>query len=288
MKKNYKLILSILFLFYSQQLLAQDDLLSSLKEEVKTETKVSSTFKGIKIINGESVETRRKNSLVFLISHRFGNVSDGASELFGLDNSNIRFGLDYSLSNDFTVGLGRSSYQKVYDGFLKYKILKQGSNFPLTVTAYSNLSIQTMGAPEGKTIAFSDRVSYAYQILIARKFSKRFSMQISPSLIHHNLSLTSDTENDTYAVGFGARYKLSKRISLNAEYFLRLNNKIENNYDAFALGVDIDTGGHVFQLHITNAQSMLATGFVPQTTSNFFKGDIHLGFNISRTFSVKK
>ena len=275
------------FLSISNSVFAQDDLLAEL--EKKQEPLITfSTFKGTRTINGQSIETRKKKTMVFIISHRFGKMSDGVSELFGLDQANVRFGLDYSISDDFTVGIGRSSFQKVYDGYLKYKILKQSSKSPITITAFTDLSVQTLKAPEGSSIDFGHRLSYAHQILIARKFSKRFSFQLSPTLIHQNLTTTPDSENDTYAMGFAARYKLSKRVSLNSEYFWRMNNRTENYYDAFALGVDIETGGHVFQLHITNAQSMVATGFVPGTTGNFFDGNIHLGFNVTRAFSFGK
>ena len=293
MKKN-KLIsfVVLLVLMLTSYTYAQDDLLSQLQsEESNKPKKIEATFKGTRIINGHSVEVRSAKILQFIISHRFGTLNGGAYELFGLDESSIRIGLEYGVTDNFDVGLGRSSFGKDFDFFAKYKLASQttgGSSFPVTITAFGSTTINSLRNenPE-RMLEFKHRVSYVGQILIARKFSDALSLQITPTYIHRNLVPTEEDDNDLLSVGFGGRMKLTKRLSINAEYFYQIND-IEslNTNDAFAIGVDIETGGHVFQLNFTNARSMIESGFITETADDFFDGDIRFGFNISRVFQL--
>ena len=255
-----------------------------------TDTVAEATFKGTRIVNGHSVALWHEGALGFIISHRFGRLNGGAYEFFGLDDANIRLGLEYGITDFLNVGVGRNSFQKTYDGYLKLRLLQQQSGrktIPVTVVGFSSLAINTLKNAE-QDLPFSARVDYTYQLLIARKFSSRLSLQLTPTLVHRNLVERREIPNDLYALGLGGRWKFNSRVSLNAEYFLRLNAETEPLYnDAFALGVDIETGGHVFQLHLTNAQSMIEEGFITETTGDFFSGDIHFGFNISRVFQLK-
>ncbi|MEL7002731.1 MAG: DUF5777 family beta-barrel protein [Bacteroidota bacterium] len=270
--------------------MAQDDLLSQLQSDQQNETKkVEATFKGTRIINGHSVEVRSARILQFIISHRFGRVNSGASELFGLDESSIRIGLEYGVTDNFDLGLGRSSFNKDFDFFAKYKLVSQQTGkaaFPLTITGFTSMTINSLenNNPE-RDLRFEHRVSYVGQVLIARKFSDNLSIQVTPTYIHRNLVPTEDDDNDLFSVGFGGRAKITKRLAINAEYFYQVNT-IEslNSNDAFAIGVDIETGGHVFQLSFTNARSMIETGFISETSDDFFDGDLRFGFNISRAF----
>ena len=270
------------------QMFAQDDLLESLQQEEDQleDQAVIATFKGTRLINGHTVELRGQNELAFIISHRFGRLNDGAYNLFGLDEAGIRLGLDYGLTNRLNIGIGRSSFQKVYDGFLKYKILQQGMGpgaSPLSAVAFASAAVTTLSSPND--LSFSNRTTYTWQLLLARKFNERLSLQLMPTLVHRNLVLTEAEDNDIYVLGAGGRYKLSKRVALNLEYYYQFNQLVQEfNYNALAIGFDIETGGHVFQLHLTNARSMQERGFITQTSGNFFKGDIHFGFNISRVF----
>lgn len=284
-----KKYLFVLIFIIPGTLLAQDSLLSILEQENVVEVEyLQATFKGTRLINGHSTEVRKKGVLDVLISHRFGRINGGAYELFGLDQASIRIGADYGLSNKINIGIGRSSFEKTYDGFLKYKILRQSKgnrNMPINMVAFSSVALSTLKSePE---LDVSLRLSYTYQLLFSRKFSSNFSLQLSPSMIHKNYIETGTTENTIYALGAGGRLKLTKRLSLNAEYFYQFNKHESNFYtNVFAIGFDIETGGHVFQLHFTNAQAMIEKGFITETSDDFFNGDIHFGFNISRTFQL--
>jgi len=287
-----KKILYILpFLIFSVTASAQN-LMSILEDETPVETTtVSATFKGTRIINGHSIENRKQGVLEFLISHRFGRINDGIDQLFGLDESNIRFALEYALTDDLTLGLGRSSFEKTLDGFAKYRLLKQTTGVkptPVSISVFGSIIRKTIKnyAPDEKP-NFSDRLYYTSQLLIARKFSDKFSLQLTPTYIHKNSVQKNQDPHDIFAIGTGARMKLSKRVSFNAEYFYTINPlKSIDTKNSFAVSVDIETGGHVFQIMLSNAITMVENSFITETTDSFFKGDIHLGFNISRAFQV--
>ena len=289
MKINRNHLTAFLFLLLLpfSTALAQDDLLQALEQQEQEEGYYTlATFKGSRLINGHSVEMRKRKELDFIISHRFGRLNSGVYTLFGLDESNVRLGLDYGLNNRLNIGIGRNSFQKVYDGFIKYKLLRQGEGkgmAPLSVVAFASAAVKTLRSPRDLTL--SNRMAYTWQLLLARKFSERLSLQLMPSLLHRNLVLTEQEANDLFALGAGGRFKLSKRIALNLEYYYQLNqHSQEANHNALAIGFDIETGGHVFQLHFTNARAMHEQGFIAQTNGNFAEGDIHFGFNISRVF----
>jgi len=283
-----KILLISSLLLFSLANFAQDlDAMLDQEEQNKTEV-VTATFKGTRIVNAHSVETRKKGSLEFLISHRFGRLNSGFYELFGLDNSNIRFGFEYALTDNLSVAVGRSSFEKTYDGYFKYKLLKQkrgAKSFPFTVTLFGSLTEKTLKdyQPDSKP-TFTNRLTYTSQIMMARKISSGLSLQLTPTYIHFN-TVQSGDDNDIFAIGIASRIKVSNRVSINAEYFYTINPLTSiKTYNSIALGVDIETGGHVFQLILTNSIAMIEKGFIAETTGNFFKGDIHFGFNISRTF----
>ncbi len=270
------------------------DLEAILEQEAPDTTlQVAGTFNGTRLLNGHSVETRKNGILEFLISHRFGRVNSGFDELFGLDDSNIRFGFEYALTDDFTLALGRSSFEKTFDGYLKYRLLHQKTGdkpFPFSLTVFGSATEKTLKdyLPENKP-SFSDRLTYTGQVLLARKFSPNLSLQFAPTFVHFNTVTEPEDPHDMVALGFGARMKISKRVSLNAEYYYNLNpfESIEAK-NSLAFGVDIETGGHIFQLVFTNSRSMIEKGFIAETNGSFFSGDIHFGFNISRAFQIKK
>ncbi|MEN7550936.1 DUF5777 family beta-barrel protein [Rapidithrix thailandica] len=273
----------------SVPLWGQDDLLSELEEKQEaTPTLVTATFKGIRLINGHSVETRKKKNLDFLISHRFGTLNSGSYQLFGLDDAMVRFGLEYGITDRLFIGVGRSSFEKTYDAFVKYRLLWQSTGpnpVPLSVTWFSSVAVRTLREPD-VDLTFSNKLANTHQLLIARKFSSNFSLQIMPTWVHYNLIRSEDRHNDVFALGMGGRYKVAKRVAISAEYYWQLQTRNEDTYDALAIGVDIETGGHVFQLQFTNATAMIPKGFIGETRNDFFGGDIHFGFNISRTFQL--
>lgn len=249
------------------------------------------TFNTSKIINSQSVEMATPGELTFLIQHRFGRINEGIYELFGLDQSSVRIALDYGINDNIMIGVGRSSFNKTYDGYFKARILRQKSgaeNFPVSINWYSGLAAQTTErSTDDKDIQISDRLSYYNQLLFARKFSDNFSLQIMPTHVHFNVVPTPDDDNDVLAIGTAARLRLSHKVSLNAEYFYVLSEATANTYkNSASLGLDILTGGHVFQLHFTNSGGMTDNYFVAQTTGDAAKGDIQFGFNISRVFNI--
>jgi hypothetical protein len=297
MFKKYIIILWALFCF--NDLNAQESLLDMLESEQEQVTDYAiATFKGTKLINGHSIENPSKGVLQFMIQHRFGRINGGAYELFGLDNATIRLGFDYGLTDRLAVGIGRSSFEKVYDGYAKYKILRQSSGakyMPISVSYVSAIAAKSIQwqNPERPNL-FTSRLFFTQQILIAQKVNSNFSYQLSPTLIHRNLVASRADMNDVFAIGIGGRHKLNGSISFNAEYFYLLPNQIkspvygEKISNTLSIGFDIETGGHVFQLHLTNSRGMVENHFVTETSGRWNKGDIHFGFNVSRVFSVSK
>ncbi|GAB3521652.1 DUF5777 family beta-barrel protein [Emticicia fontis] len=295
-----KKIIWVAFLGIISLTAAGQDLLSELDKTVKPKKNYSmATFKSTRIINGHSVETVAKNHLDLRISHRFGMLNEGAYNFFGLDAATMRLGLEYGLTDDLMIGIGRSTSQKTFDYFAKYKLLKQSSGpggMPISITVLASAdAISLSTSPQLTFYSNSERFTYVGQLLVARKFNERLSLQISPTYLHSNRVEASSVPNDVVAIGIGGRVKISKRTSFNAEYFYRLplnfqSGNIQNSpyYNSLSLGFDIETGGHVFQLHFTNSLGMIERQFITLTDGQWSKGDIHYGFNLSRTFSFDK
>ena len=273
---------------YNSSIFAQDDLFSLLGDDDSIQ-EVSATFKGTRVINGQSIELPSKGDLQFVIEHRFGTINSGAYQLWGIDQSQMRMSFDYGLSKTIAIGIARNSFQKTYEASLKAKLLKQKlkNGSPITITSYHAVFANSLDWAEPKRDnLFSSRLSYAHQVMIARKFNQSFSLQLTPSYIHRNLVELESINNDYLALGIGGRYKLTKRVSLNSEYFYQLARPNENFTNSLSLGFDIETGGHVFQLHITNSQGMFERAFIGETTGKWSEGDLYFGFNISRVFGL--
>lgn len=294
MQQLYKIILIFVLLNIPLHLYAQDDLLNLLENDSVNKRQKEytyATFKSTRVINGQSVETQKAKVMQFLISHRFGRLNSGGYNFFGLDDATIRLGLEYGVNDVLTIGIGRSSLEKTYDGFVKYKALRQRTGaMPVSVVLFASTAINTLKFNDvERDNLFSARLSYTYQAIIGRKFSDKLSLQFTPTMVHRNLVTTTLDQNDVYAACFSGRYKLTKRTSLNAEYFYLLPGETADDYyNSLSVGFDIETGGHVFQLHFTNSQGMIEKFFVPATNGNWLKGDIYFGFNIARSFNFKK
>jgi hypothetical protein len=271
---------------------AQTDLLNELEQSDSKPEVVAATFKGSRLVNGQTVEVRHKGELEFIFAHRFGRVNSGSYELFGLDQAFVRIGLEYGLTDKLSVGFGRNSVDKTMDGYLRYKLISQKQQgMPVTITAFTNAAVQTSPRKEDAAydITLEDRMSYTTQLLIARKFTPALSLQLMPTLVHRNTIDQSEEKNDQLALGGGGRLKVSRSISLNAEYYYRIGVPKANQYhNALGFGIDIETGGHVFQLVLTNTNGLTERAYLTETTGKFFEGDIHLGFNVTRSFQVKK
>jgi opacity protein-like surface antigen len=278
---------------------AQDDLMDILNEsepeEAKTEYAIA-TFKSTRLVAGHSIETNGKGVLNVLIGHRFGRVNEGAKEFFGIDNAKMRLGLEYGITDNINIGFGRSTFQKCYDGFIKYKVLRQSKGkkkMPLSMTLFASMAIVSQDyADPTRENYFTSRMYYSYQIMIARKFSERLSFQLTPTIVHRNLVKTADDANTVFALGAGGRVKITKSFSLNLEYYWVPQNQIVSAFDgqkvrdSFSVGFDLETGGHVFQIHATNSRGLHEKAFVTETNGDWGAGDIHIGFNISRVFTV--
>jgi hypothetical protein len=285
-----------LITFFSFAAFGQDDLMKMLEEETEKDKKpdyATATFKTTRLINGHSVENVAAGVLDFRISHRFGYISGGAYELWGLDEASMRLGLDYGLTRWWMIGVGRSTYQKQYDGFTKVKLLRQSSgvrSMPITLSAFGSMMYKSLKFDDpNRDNYYTSNLYYSGQLLIARKFNESLSLQLMPTIVHYNLVPEATDPNDLFSVGIGGRMKISKRTSLNIEYYYQLPDyKLPGTTNSLAIGFDIETGGHVFQLYCTNSTGMTERTYINETTGNFFKGDIRLGFTISRVFTVKK
>ena len=274
--------------------IAQDDIdLLSLIDEEETIDYATASFKTNRIINLHSLESPAAGVFDFKISHRFNTISNGFYDLFGLDGATIRLGGDYGITDNLTVGAGRSTIEKSYDAYIKYRILRQSTGkkkIPVTLAWFSSIAVNTLRWQDpNRDNKFNSRLSYVHQIIVGRKFSEKFTLQLSPTVVHRNLVKTREEKNDVFALGAGGRIKLSKRVALNAEYIYVAPGQLADAYrNSLSVGFDIETGGHVFQLHFTNSRAMIEKAFITETTGNWLDGDIHFGFNISRVFTMKK
>jgi len=283
-------IIILSFLIITSTVKAQDNLLNILGSDDER-LYVASLFKGTKVVNGQSVKLQAEGVLQFAIQHRFGTLNSGFYNFYGLDNSQVRIGFEYGLKDWLGLGIARSSALKTVDANLKLRLKRQtngSQSFPFTMVLNSAVFIKQYRWNELKdeNFSFTNQLSYAHQLLIARKINRDLTIQLSPTVVHYNLVEVENEPNDKYAIGIGGRQKLTRRVSLNAEYFYQLNDKLNNN--VLSLGFDIETGGHVFQLHLSDSPAMIEPEFITKTNGSWLNGDIYFGFNISRIFTYNK
>jgi len=272
------------FQSYSSQ---GQSLLDALDTE-PTAHPVTATFKDTRVINMQSNETPGAGVLHFVIAHRFGRINEGAYSLWGLDNASMRMGFDYGLTDRWTLGVGRSTFQKTYEASMKGKLFVQKSDnsVPVSVTYYGVIMANGLRWQEpDRENLFSSRLSYVNQLIVTRKINDRTSLAVVPSFIHRNLVDITSKSHDQWTLGLGGRHKLTHRVSINSEYHFLVNGLDEATTNSLSLGVDIEGGGHVFQLHITNSQGMFERAFLTETTGRWLDGDLFFGFNLSRVFS---
>lgn len=276
---------------------AQDDLLSEI-DTTATDVTVESAFKSLKIVNLESTKLAAKGDFYFIVAHRFGFIDKGFDDFFGLDNANTQLKFLYGVNDWLTVHIGRSGFQETYDLAAKYRMYSQKENgFPVTIVGFNSVAINSeLKEEDYPNLKFENRLSYVAQVLISRKFSDKLSLEIAPSVFHENtlrdildennaVILPNPQDNTQFAVGLGGRYKLTSRWSVNVDYAAHLNRASQSNYkNPLSIGVDLETGGHVFQMHFTNAQAMHETGYLGQTVGDWSKGEIAFGFNLVRVF----
>lgn len=294
--KNFLYRLSVTF-FCSIALHAQDDLLNEI-DTVATEAIVESAFKSLKIINLESTKLASKGDFYFVVAHRFGFVKNGFDDFFGLDNANTQLKFLYGVTDWLTVQAARSGFQETYDLGAKYRLFAQTENgFPVTIVGFNSIAINSeLKEKDYPKLKFENRLSYVTQVLISRKFSDRFSFEIAPTLFHENTLvnildasnapiLPNPQNNLQYALGFGGRYKLTNRWAINVDYAAHLNRASQSNFkNPLSIGFDLETGGHIFQMHFTNSNAMHETGYLGQTIGDWTKGEFAFGFNLVRVF----
>ena len=275
------------------QSLSAQGLLDALNEGVEEPTvPVSATFKDTRIVNVQSNETPGEGVLHFVIAHRFGTLSSGIYDLWGLDNAQMRMALDYGITDRLAVGVARNTYQKTLEANVKARLLRQSTGpkaFPISVTWYSVAMANGLRvSEEDQPYPISRRLSYVHQAVVARKMSEKLSLALVPSFVHRNFVEESEDAHDLFLMGVGGRYKLGPRFSVNGEYHHFLTQTFGDAFSpSLSLGVDIETGGHVFQLHVTNARGMFERSFLAEPAGSWANGDLYFGFNLSRVFTVK-
>lgn len=273
---------------------AQDDLLQAAQAATPAQETTLSAFKGVRLINGQTVETWKKGELGFVIQHRFGRIDQGWYDFFGLDNANIRLGLDYGISDRVNVGIGRNSLQKAWDGFFKWQALQQRTGarpMPVTLSLLGGVYHRTERANfAGDDSTGAQRTSFTVQALVARRITSALSLQLMPTLVNRLYMPGRNDRNALIAMGVGGRLKVSKRVAITAEYYYRVDPTGTDalRWDPFGIGVDIETGGHVFQLHFSNSQAMTERAFLSSTVDALSFQNLYFGFNITRALYLRK
>jgi hypothetical protein len=276
-----KLFLLLLFPLMS---FAQDDLLKDI-DSTATNQKVSAAFKALKIVNLESTKLVSKGDLYLVIAHRFGSIKGGAEDFFGLDNAVTQIKLVYGVANGLSLGAGRS--EQAYDFSAKYLLKSQIDNeFPFAIVGFSSMGFNNLLKESNyPKMKFSNRIVYVNQLLVSRKFSEKLSLELAPTYFHENFVVNDSQNNSQFALGMGGRYKISKRVSINLDYAAHLNRTSNSTFEnPLSVGVDLETGGHVFQMHFTNSQGIHEAGFLGSSTGDWSRADVYFGFNLVRVF----
>ena len=289
--KNNLIFTLISVLFGSIFSLSAQDLLEALdKEFPDTPQYEISTFKATRISIGQSVENRKKGVLQLMALNRYWNIPEQIDQSFVADKASTRFAFEYALTDKLTTGGGWTTLEEVYDGYLKYNLLrqrKQAKKSPFTITLFQNASYRGERSIANTEIGFEDRLAFTSQVLIAHKFTPKFSLQVSPTFIHRSFALTDEDPHNHFALGFGGRYKIADHVSLVSEYYYVANPlKSRDTYGAFSLGVNWDVRFLQLQFQMTNARSMVEDGFILQTPNNFNTDDGNFVFGFNAIFSL--
>ena len=295
MRSSYTFLVFFACLVISTAIYGQEDTSSMLsfmdEEEAPTINYAKASFKTNRIINLHSIENTAPGVMDVKISHRFGIINQGVYDIFGLDVAQMRIGYDLGITDRLCIGGGRSTLDKAFDGYIKYKLLRQSSgkrNMPVSVSLVAGMALKTIKYSEPDRVNyFWSRGYYNFHLLLARKFSEAFTLQLTPSMVHRNLTKTKAEVNDVFALGIGARQKITKRLTINIEYIYVLPDQLAEQYvNSLSVGFDLETGGHVFQMHFTNSQGMNENAFITETVNKWDKFEFRFGFNLSRVFTL--
>ncbi|WP_298540155.1 DUF5777 family beta-barrel protein [uncultured Aquimarina sp.] len=289
---KFFLLYLLLLIGFSMSMNAQDLLDKLEKEYPNTPQYEIATFKGTRISLGHSIENRRKGVLEVKAMNLFWNIPNRPSQSFVADKWTARIALEYGISDRLTFGAGGSTLDGIFDGFLKYNLIRQrkdAKGAPISITLFQNGSYRSMTSGLHSNINlsddFMDRTAFTSQILIARKFTPQFSLQVSPTFIHRSSSAFDEDPNNHFALGIGARYKVGGHISIVSEYYYQANPlKSIDTYDAFVLGVNWEMSDLMLQFQMTNARGMVEDTFITQTPNNFNLSDGNFVFGFNATF----
>ena len=282
-----KYLLLSISLLISFVINSQNDLLDEINTDSTGTQYATAAFKGLKVVNFESTKLVADKDFTFIVSHRFGSIKNGIDTFFGLDEAVTRLNFVYGISEAINIGVSRSSFLKIFDISTKYRLLRQVKNgFPFTIVGYNSILINTaLEKDDLPLLEFKHRLGYTVQFLISRKVNTNFSVELAPTFFHDNYVVINEQSNSQFALGLGGRYKLTNRWSFNADYGWHLNRASNSPFkNPLSIGFDLETGGHVFQMHFSNAQAMNTNGFLGQGTGDWSDGNIYFGFNLSRTF----
>jgi len=288
--KLLKITFSVFLLLCFGLANAQDDLMNELNATKSDQKEITSAaFKGLQVANMQSTKLPAKGEFYFLVSHRFGDLTNGANNFFGLDAAYTKLAGIYGVANWLSLGVSRQTYQKTFEFAAKYKLANQeDGGFPFTIVGYNTMDIRSdLKTDLYPDLKFSDRLAYTTQLIVSKKINNSLSVLVNPILVHKNLYDELTEQKNTYLLGAGARCKLSKRLSLNLDYAARLNLPEAYDYtyhNPITLGLDIETGGHVFQLVLSNSQTMNDVAYYTNASGITQGKGIFFGFNMYRVF----
>lgn len=272
--------------------------------------RVARTFKDTRVVNVHSIETLPKGKLDVRISHRFGDLfgdNGGWPTFYGLEVAeDVAIGAEYGFTDNFNVGIyrakgagstpaGQAGLRQNLNGVFKLRAMHQeqeGNPFSITLVGTATMSTATKIEGNNDLIRsfpkFAHRMAFNGNIIVARKFGDAFSLQVIPGVTHRNL-VPFEGENTILSIGGAARYQVSRVLALVADATMPFSNTInsDNGYSMpVGVGLEWDTGGHVFQLNFTNATGLFETDYIPYTTSSWGEGEFRIGFTISRWFNL--
>ncbi len=272
--------------FFCQSAFSQDDLLKDLDTIAPQET-TQATFIGLQICNMQSTKMPAKKELYAVISHRFGDLQYGFNNFFGLDEAVTKLGMIYGVTDWLSLAASRHTYHKLYELTAKYRLAAQEENgFPVTIAGYNTWDINSeLDKEVYPGLKASHRYAFSSQLLISRKLGERVSLELAPVYVHKNLYEPGQENKDQFVLAAGGRCKITKRMSLNLEYGARFNSPETVIYkNPLAVGLDIDTGGHIFQLVFSNSQAMNDVSYFTNAAGDWNTRSIFFGFNLYRVF----
>ena len=285
-KNKIKTTIIFLIVLFSNSIFSQTKLLDEIDYDNEEYKVFLSAFKAHKIINGQSTKQSSKDEFYLYVAHRFGSLNGGIKTLFGLDIANTKIELLYGLTENLQVGVSRESLKKIYTLNFKYKLTDQGSKFPVNSSLYTSYNYNSsLDGDIYPTLTESDKNLFLVQLLLSTRISDELSIQLSPSYAKKGFTETIFEEENNLIIGLGSSFRVTNKVALNIEYFANLDRPGISPYNnVLSFGIDIETGGHVFQLLFSNTQSSDDVSVLTDADGSWKDGEIYFGFNILRVF----